>query len=384
MKRFFAVALMCAFSSCLHAQAVDTTVCEILKNPVAFNGKMVRVKGTVAAGFDQFVVKGEGCPLSVNNNIWLSYPEGSKAKAGPAMMVQVQPARNFAGEVAAVTRTPVQLDKGSKDFKQFENLLTTPYTKGGMCLGCVRYEVTATLTGRLDGVVDPSLLYNKAGKIAGFGGFGHMNAYSARLVLQSVSEVAPKEIDYSKALASTKNDDFFTNIKYVPSPIEDLQAAVKHYAAGNPSSDQIKRAVAVFPNSYDHTGVVVVTGAANEAAAKSEAKGTVDSPDGLLFVCTFNRNRLDGSAITRAYVFAGEDVANLRTPLPGAAGAGLYDLENRAWVTTVMNAVASGQKTLTLPGGYLIWDSSWPPAESNGKLDDAIKGFLKTEELLHR
>ena len=47
---------------------------------------------------------------------------------------------------------------------------------------------------------------DKAGKIVGFGGFGNMNAYPARLVLQSVSDVTPKEIDYSKADAVTKDE----------------------------------------------------------------------------------------------------------------------------------------------------------------------------------
>jgi len=121
-------------------------------------------------------------------------------------MVHVQPALNFAGEVPATQRTPVELDKNSKDFKQFDSLLATPYKKGGMCLGCNRYEVSATLVGRVDAVDNATLRRDKAGKIIGFGGFGHMNAYSARLVLQSVSDVTPKEIDYSKTLAATKED----------------------------------------------------------------------------------------------------------------------------------------------------------------------------------
>jgi hypothetical protein len=384
MKRLFTIAFLCAFSCCLHAQAVDTTVCEILKNPAAFNGKIVRVKGTVAAGFDQFVLKGVDCPPALNNNIWLSYPEGSKAKAGPAVMVQVQPARNFAGTVAAVTRTPVQLEKNSKDFKQFENLLTTVYNRGGMCLGCIKFEVTATLVGRLDGDADAALQYDKAGKIVGFGGFGHMNAYNARLVIQSVSEVVSKEINYSKALAITKDEEFSMSKRFVQYPVEAAQKDAKLFGAGNPSGEQMLRAVAIFPKGYEHNGVVVATGSANEAAAKFETKAAVDSPDGLLFTVTFNSSRLESDAQTRAYVFAGENVANLRTPLPGTAGASLFDLGNRAWVTTVLDSVITGQKTLTVQGGYLLWNKTWPPADVNTKLQDTIVDFLKTEELLHR
>ena len=75
-----------------------------------------------------------------------------------------------------------------------------------MCLGCARYEVTATFTGRLDTVDDPSLKRDSAGKIIGFGGFGNMNAYPARLVLQSVADVTPKEIDFSKNDDGTKGE----------------------------------------------------------------------------------------------------------------------------------------------------------------------------------
>jgi|CZKF01.1.fsa_nt_gi hypothetical protein len=383
MKHALTFVFVLGFSCCLYAQAVDTTVCEILDHPQSFNGKMVRIKGTVAAGFDQFVVKGADCGINVNKNIWLSYPEGIKAKAGPAVMVQVQPAHNFAGDVPAVQRTPVTLDKNNKDFKLFDSQLSTPYKKGGMCLGCNKFEVTATLVGRLDAVEKAGVQRDKAGKIVGFGGFGHMNAYVARLVLQSVSDVTSKEIDYSKTLAITKDDT-------VPGTGgSDQMAAVRKFVAGfKPDfvpGQQLKRAVDAFGKENDHnTGVVIVHGAGNEAAAKFEGKGMVDSPDGLLFTCTFNPSRLEGDAETRAIVFAGENVANLRNPGPDDVGAGLYDLESHAWAITVLDTFASKQKTLTLPGGYLIFNSAWPPADVNQKVEDAIDGFLVNAELLHR
>ena len=132
MKRFLALAVFSAFALGLHAQVVDTTVCDVLKNPKSFDGKIVRIKATVAAGFDQFVLKGPGCGHYVNV-IWLSYPEGTKGKAGPVALVQVQMAHNFAGTVQAPARTPVTLDK-SKDFKQFDSLLATAHKGAAMCL----------------------------------------------------------------------------------------------------------------------------------------------------------------------------------------------------------------------------------------------------------
>jgi hypothetical protein len=399
MKRALTFVFVLGFSCCLYAQAVDTTVCEILDHPQSFNGKIVRIKGTVAASFDQFVVKGADCGMNTNRNIWLSYPEGIKAKAGPAVMVQIQPAHNFAGDVPAVQRTPVTLDKNSKEFKLFDAQLATPYQKGGMCLGCNKFEVTATLVGRLDAVDKAGVQRDKAGKIIGFGGFGNMNAYVARLVLQSVSDVTSKEIDYSKTLAITKDDNVPIASGLPDAPglkhdapglrIIDYFATARKlaasYAPGVLAGIQLKRAIDAFGKEGDHnSGVIIVHGAGNEAAAKFEGKGMVDSPDGLLFTCTFNLNRLEGDAQGRAIIFAGENVANLRNPEPEDVGAGLFDLENHAWTITVLDAFASRQKTMTLPGGYLVLNSALPQADMNKNVADALNGFLNKEELLHR
>ncbi len=398
MKRFFAIVLVAGFSCCLHAQVVDTTVCAILKDPASFNGKMVRVTGTVVAGFDQFVVKGDGCGQPVSD-IWLSYPEGAKGKAGPGLTVRVQPARNFTGTVPVVTRTPVQLNSKDKVFKKFDSMLAARYQKGGMCLGCNRYAVTATLVGRLDGVADATLIRDAAGKITGFGGFGNMNAYSARLVLQSVANIAPKEIDYSASLAFTKDDTgpiwdptavVNASPTYVPrvgspDPLTAARTLDKTFAVGTALGDQFSRAVnALGKEGERDSGVVIANGSGNTANAADDAKGTVDSPDGLLFICTINPNNIDSDAAARAVVFAGENIANLRTPLPDAAGVGLYYLEDRAWMTTILDVIAGRQKTLTLPGGYLIWDSTWSSADATTKAEAAVESFMGAEELLQK
>lgn len=383
MKRFFALVLMAGFSCCLHAQVVDTTVCAILKDPASFNGKMVRVTGTVVANLDQFVIKGDGCGQLVSD-IWLSYPEGTKGKAGPAVMVRVQPAQNFAGTVAAVTRTPVTLDRKDKVFKKFDAQVAAPFTRGGMCLGCNRYAVTATLVGRLDGVTNAALTRDAAGKITGVGGFGNMNAYNARLVLQSVSDVTAKEVDYTKALAETK-DDPETDVG-TGDALADARKLADLYTKTDPSNAsaiQLQRAVDAFKDNVSN-GVVIANGAGNEAAASDEAKGTKDSPDGLLFVCTFNTGRVSGDAKTRALVLAGENVANLRTPIEGTAGAPLFLTDYRALVSTTLSAIVSRQKTLTLPGGYVLWNTAWPQGDVNQKMLDAASSYLSNEEMLSK
>jgi hypothetical protein len=396
MKRLIVlIGLILAFEGGLHAQAaapatapVDVKVCDVVKNPASFDGKMVRIKGTVVAGFDEFVIKDAtdpNCGFQVNG-IWLSYPQGSKAKSGPVAIVTAQPAHNFAGAWKAPTRTPVTLDK-SKDFKQFDSLLSQPHQKGlDMCLGCARYEVTATLVGRLDGVADGAVKRDAAGKIVGFGGFGNMNAYPARLVLASVSDVAPKEIDYSKTDAITKGDSGVT-----PPPAsgggefdDPFAGAVRlasHVAAG-PAADQTQRAVAVYPKSREQNGVSVVFGAGNEVP--SDGAGTKDSPDGVLYNCVINRDRLQGPSLVVALFHVGQHVADLRSPRPDSADAPFLVNENDAWVVTSIAAIVGGQKYLTLPGGYLFWNVAWPAAQRDDNMEAALKDFLSNEALLSR
>jgi hypothetical protein len=369
MKRLLSIALVLAFSCCLHAQVTDAGVCDILKSPQSFNGKIVRIKGTVAVSFDQFVIKGVGCDQHVNA-IWLSYPEGTKGKAGPFAMLQLQPARNFSGTVTAVNRATVTLDK-NKDFKQFDSALAAPYKGGGMCMGCVKFEVTATLVGRIDGT-EPALRRDATGKIVAIRGFGNLNAYSARLVLQSVSEVAPQEIDYSKAGGppSTPDPDAATKV-------------AQEFKSRIAMPDQPKRAAEAFGKEGDDNGVGV-GGMANEASDKTEAKSEHDSPDGVQYNCSFDFDRLKGDAMTRAMAHIGEHIADLRNPEAGNEAAGIYQLEYRAWMTTMLNAIMAGQKSLMTPGGYVIWNSTWAQASLNANTHDALTRFLGTQALLSK
>jgi hypothetical protein len=157
------LAIWLAIPSILQAQVVDTTVCDILSNPQSFDGKMVRVKGVVIAGFEEFAIKGSSCNQMVNA-VWLDYPEGTKGKAGPVALLQLQLAKNNPAAVTNVSRAPVTLDK-NKDFKDFDNFLSAPAKVNGPCLGCVKNTVTATLVGRLDGTKDTGLIRDGSGKV---------------------------------------------------------------------------------------------------------------------------------------------------------------------------------------------------------------------------
>ncbi len=379
MKRIFFPALcVLAFGCGLHAQAVDATVCDVIKNPKSFDGKIVRIKATAAAGFDQFVIKDGDCGAQVNS-IWLDYPAGTRGKAGPAAVLQLAPAHNFAGKYTAPTRADVTLDK-SKDFKQFDGWLAQQHNPpAGICPGCGRYEVTATFVGRLDGVADASLKRDASGKLIGFGGFGNMNAYPARLVLQSVSSPEKKEVDFSdsdKTMQNAQPEQYAGDSGHDP-----IAAVQKTTAAGgdDPGSAAAKKDALAYGKPGEQNGVNVNFSAANEAS--SEAVGTLDSPDGVIYNCTFNMDRLHGNALSVALVHMGQHINDLRS-MTSDEYAPAYGLEYNAWVVTLSTAVNAGYRYVTLPGGAVFFAISWPAADRTSKMDAALTSFLSKEALM--
>lgn len=401
MKRFSCgVFLLLLAVGSLRAQVVDTTVCDVLKNPKSFDGKTVRIKGTVQSGLDDFVITGGDCGRNVNS-IWLAYPQGAKAKSGPAMIVELEPAHNFAGKAETANRPAVTLQR-DKAFKQFDSLLAQTHDKGGaaVCLGCPRYSVQATLTGRLDGVDDATIQRDDKGKIVGLGGFGNLNAYAARLVLESVADVTPKEIDYSASDAAIKKpqstgagEDAMYQGMADASGMQSAQGvrysdpiaiAQKLAASMSPSAitTQIQADVALLPKGKEQNGVTIGYGAIDEVGAS--AAGDKDAPDGVLYNCTFNRDRLLGLELTMAVMHGAQHIADLRTPQSGSETAPLFVIENNAWAVTATVAVSSGERYLTLPGGYMMWNATWPDADKLNNMESALNDFLSKQELLSK
>ncbi len=362
MKRihFCVLALSCLLIPVsLSAQVVDTAVCDILSNPQSFDGKFVRIKGTAVAGFGEFAINGSGCNQAVNA-IWLAYPEGSKGKAGPATFLRLQLAKNNPAVINSVSRATVTLDK-NKDFKEFDKLLSTPAKTEGLCPGCVKFSVNATFVGRLDGTKDIGLQRDAAGKAIGVSGFGNLNRYSARLVLQSVSEITPQEIDYAKGGDAAPADATPGSHQFVP---------------GYPTADQAKRAVAAFGGPGEQNGVEVGFGTANEVPKNDSAKSTADSPDGIVFDVTIDGDRLKDTLMQIAMAHQGTHIADIRSTEPGFATLPLYGLEFRAWQTCVISAIGGKAKSLVLPGGYVIYNQVWPKADLGKNVNNGISEFL--------
>jgi hypothetical protein len=100
-----------------------------------------------------------------------------------------------------------------KNLEQFEKYTSATYRKiggKGICIQCPKYEVEATLTGRLDVAADTvpeglwkdklGMLHDQSGKFVGEAGFGHLPMQKYRLVIESVSDVAARELPKPKVL----------------------------------------------------------------------------------------------------------------------------------------------------------------------------------------
>ena len=362
----FVLALLSAHVAA--AQVTDATVCDILANPSNFDGKVVRVKATVAAGFDEFIIKGASCGLPVNA-IWLSYPEGTKGKAGPVATLELRTAANGSATIAAFTASDVKLDR-NKDFLSFDSYLSTPVKMKGVCPGCVKYTVTATLTGRINAAKNEPVV-RSGGKITAINGFGNLDLYPAQLELQSVAEVTPQEIDYTKNPSAQKDDSGNSG---GGDPVAAAHQAAKAFAAGSLQAEDLEAAAAAYGKEGEDNGVIVGFGGSNEMHPDERTKGKGASPDGILYIATFDMDRLKGAALSEAMSHLGSEIADLRSTK--ASDADLLALETKAWKVTVLSAVARNQKTLTAPGGYVLWNSTWPQADTGRLASEGFTAYL--------
>ncbi len=115
-------------------------------------------------------------------------------------------------------------------------------------------------------------------------------------------------------------------------------------------------------------------GIANDIPKGDGIKGDANSPDGLLLNCVFDMDRLKGDSLSKAIAHMGAHIADLRGKTPNVSPR---MAEYQAWQITILSAVATRQKTLTAPGGYVVWNAAWPEAERGKRADDALANFLQ-------
>jgi hypothetical protein len=146
-------------------KTLNTNICAIVSHPERFDGRIVRVKARVGLGLEVFEITDPSSKCK--NSFWLTYPDEADA-------IRPEP---------RITRIVVELRK-DEQFELFDKYLGAkiyPRFQETHCF-CKRYEVVATLTGRVDVASEVQR------------GFGHLNGWKVQFVLQSVSNVTPIDL----------------------------------------------------------------------------------------------------------------------------------------------------------------------------------------------
>jgi hypothetical protein len=99
-------------------------------------------------------------------------------------------------------------DESFKRFVKYTNATYGKIGSKGICMQCPKYQVDATLTGRLDVASDTvpdgqwkdklGMLHDRSGKFVGKAGSGHPPIQKYRLIIESVSDVVARELPKPK------------------------------------------------------------------------------------------------------------------------------------------------------------------------------------------
>jgi|ERR1700726_1108358 len=175
-------------------KTIETTVCQIVENPSAYNNKLVKVRGSVWVNFEYAMLSSEGC----SDAIWFALADGS----GPPGVVAIVNGNGKPGgknSKGAPIAVPVRLIRDA-NFERFQHYMNVK-AEGKPCFNdlaqptppdCGVDRVTATFTGRIDSVskkVHQAHIRKLPNEKHDFSGFGQMGIFDAQLVVQSVENV---------------------------------------------------------------------------------------------------------------------------------------------------------------------------------------------------
>ena len=154
-------------------EPLNVNLCDVVSAPAQLNGKIVTLRGRVQLGFEDFELSAADCDPK-KTGVWLEYGSGPKR----------QPTTWCCGDM--VPRDPLAMVEND-NFRRFHRYLTAQSRSKGCTGQCPSYNVTATLTGRLDTVGSRACRDGRSQCCDG--GFGHLGAFCVRLVIQSVSNI---------------------------------------------------------------------------------------------------------------------------------------------------------------------------------------------------
>lgn len=184
-------------------EPVKATLCELVKNPKLFTGKMVQIRANVVSRFEVNALSdGFGC------QIWLEWPHGTYVTSGDGDGTEYAAIKALSDikhedqlDWKPLPRPRPVLLRRDRNYDKLVRCLNRDYkgSRGMRCISCPLCEASATVVGRFD--------HKERGMVAirgpkgiigvGFGGFGHLNSWPSQLVPESVSDVVTKPIDRS-------------------------------------------------------------------------------------------------------------------------------------------------------------------------------------------
>lgn len=177
-------------------KALETTVCQIMRDPSSFNNKLVKLRGYVSVSFEYSMLRAEGC----DEVLWFALADGS---GPPGLVATVNGAgRPGSKDSKGTPIKPISI-KLLRDlnFDKFEHYMSIQ-AEAKPCFNplsepspvdCDVERVTATFTGRIDSVskqIHAAHLKRPANASPDSRGFGQMGVFDAQFVLQSVADVS--------------------------------------------------------------------------------------------------------------------------------------------------------------------------------------------------
>jgi len=167
----------------VHAQQnpVEVPGCDLAKNPKAFDGKMIRVRGSLNVYFEDFSLGIRNC--DTKQSIWLAF--GGDVPGIVASMA------NDTVRKPGVDIKVNDVPYGIKKDENFHKLYALIASRHG---DKPDYNVTATLTGMFFAGEE---VRNAKGDVVSFAGYGHLGCCSLFVITQvsNVESVPPANLD---------------------------------------------------------------------------------------------------------------------------------------------------------------------------------------------
>ena len=186
------------------AEPIRTTLCDLVKHPTRYAGKLVRVRATIASAFEMSSLATDPPDDACWYRVWLAGPGDDHSITATPEAIEYADVRSTKElhQQNQLRWHPIPKLELLKDdsYGEFERCLSEVYRPTDpriLCMACNLYSVTATITGRFD--YSKGLLRavrDRAKNVLDVGsfGFGHLSKWDSQLTLVSVSEVAAKQI----------------------------------------------------------------------------------------------------------------------------------------------------------------------------------------------